>query len=142
MSRLYPSGRSRKDEKQKFLIQEPTVAESKVTHIFNTNIYGNVANLASGSGNRQHANITVTTGNLTSLTEYLKTKGVPDDDIRNLENAIDNDPKPKTKIGGSVLNWIEKMAAKAAPGVWEFSKDAARDMLTAAVLAYYGISGK
>ncbi|HVU37447.1 MAG TPA: hypothetical protein VHC95_03875 [Opitutales bacterium] len=115
------------------------VPEAKVTQIFNTNIYGNVGNVSSGHNNQQTATINVTTGNSQSLANYLKAQGVDKKDIKDLENAIDSDPKPIDTLGENVSQWIQKMLRKSAEGTWGIAKDVAKEILTSAVMAYYGI---
>jgi hypothetical protein len=119
------------------------VEKEKVQHIFNTYITGNVGNIASGSSHfSQDAEVNVTQGNIESLTEYLKSKGINAEDAEELNQALaDESSPPKEGYGPKVSAWIGKMISKSASGAWKIGTDVAVPLITKAIGAYYGIGG-
>jgi hypothetical protein len=89
----------------------------------------------------QDLNMTVKVNDFESLKGFLCSAGISDTELIDLKDAINNDPKPKTKgkFGSSVSTWMGKMLTKAANGSWQVSAAAAGNLLAQAVGAYYGI---
>lgn len=63
------------------------VEPSKVTQIFNTKIYGGSANLV-GSARDFTVYFSILPKNFGTLTNFLKKKGLQDDDIRDLDGVL------------------------------------------------------
>jgi AbiTii len=117
------------------------VSKEKVTHIFNTTIHGNVANVASGQHIQQSATVSVQQGDFRSLAAYLRDQGVEDVDLEALEKAIKADPKPTTKnFGKRVAAWVGNLVAKSAEGVGKVGMDVATKAATEVIMRYYGMS--
>lgn len=89
----------------------------------------------------QTMTMTITPGSFDSLSEYLKTHKVTDEDLKQLENAIRLDPEPtsRSKTGKKVSEWIGKMVQKAANGSWNIGVGAAGNLLASAISKFYGI---
>jgi hypothetical protein len=117
------------------------IPEEQVSQIFNTIITGSVQNVATGSSNfTQSGQFTVSQGDFTSLSSFLKSQGVPEEDIKSLQEAIKEDDKEKQPqgFGQKVSAWIGKMLSKAGTVAWNISTSSAGTLLTRAVAQYYG----
>jgi len=115
----------------------------RVAQIFQQvfNVSGN-ANIASGSENfSQYSSVEIKQGDLQGLSGYLKSLGLDDDDGKELLEALKSDPRPESRerLGPRVSKWLGKMATKAASGVWGVSLAAGSELLTRAILSYYGL---
>lgn len=119
-----------KKEKEKAL-------ESASIHIENfQGILGNSNN----STVTQNLTMIVQKGDFNSLSDLLSKNGVSKEEIEELKNAIDADPKPQSKtFGEKVGAWFGKMVSKAASGVWNIGIDVATNLLASAIWTYYGI---
>jgi hypothetical protein len=123
---------------------QPPLSSEKMTQIFNTNITGNVGNLANaGSGFSQSAVVAVEQGNWQSLQSRLlelglsagETEGLKED----LERALaSNSHDEKSKAAGT---WIGRLASKAAAGAAGVGIEVAATSVAKAVAAYLGITG-
>lgn len=94
-----------------------------------------------GSNVSQTNTITVQSGNFSSLENYLRQQGVSSTAIAELEQAVRDDPNPKSAqaFGSKVSAWIGKMVGLAASGGWEVSVATAGTLLAAAVSKFYGL---
>lgn len=93
-------------------------------------------------GNVSQTNtITVQSGNFSSLANYLRQQGVSPTAITELEQAVLDDPEPKSAqaLGAKVSAWIGRMVGLAASGGWEVSVATAGTLLAAAVSKFYGL---
>jgi len=124
------------------------ISQEKVTQVFNTTIYGNVGNIAEGNQQvtqqvTQTATINVSQNDLESLKKYLLSIGIPRNEIKNLREAINEDSAEevrKTKsLGLKVLNWIGSIATKIAKGTVSVAQKLSINLITQAILTYYGI---
>jgi len=117
--------------------------QEKVTRVFNTNIYGDVQNVAAGSTNvRQSGDLNIQAHDLDSLAKYLKSQGIADEDIGSLKEAVQHDKKEnpaEDQIGSGVASWIAEMLNKAAKGSLKTGKSIVASVLTKAICSYYGI---
>jgi len=89
----------------------------------------------------QNLKMNVEAGDFKSLADFLKSKGVAEPDINDLQTAIESDPTPSSsdKLGPRVSSWIGTMITKAACGTWSVGVDVAGKLLYAAVAAHYGL---
>jgi hypothetical protein len=116
--------------------------ERVVGHVFNNYILGGSNTIAAGSSHFTQNTISVQGGDLESLMVYLRSTGLTENDLSELELAISQDgalQDPK-KLGQGTSGWIGKMVSKAASGAWDIATSSAADLLTKAVLIYYGFS--
>lgn len=100
-------------------------------------VFGNV----SESTVNQDLEMVVKAGDIESLSQHLKAKGLEEQDIAELKQAIDTDPKPENRsnLGTNVSGWIGKMVSKAATGVWKVGTGVAGKVLASAICHYYGL---
>lgn len=118
------------------------ISEEKVTQVFNTYITGNVQNIATGSTNfTQSGHFTVQKGDFESLSSFLKSNGVPEDDINELSVAIkEDDEHGQTQgFGKKVSTWVGNMLSKAGTTAWKIGTSSAGTLLTKALTKYYGL---
>ena len=120
---------------------EKPMSPSKVQQIFNTTIYGDVANMATGSQNFSQSAITeIAQGDFEQLSKFLKSLGLNGDDIKELDVAIKTDGQPKQKhFGGRVAEWLGKAVTKSAQGLLKIGSDVASKIITDAIFQYYGL---
>jgi hypothetical protein len=118
------------------------LSEKIVSQIFNTNIVGNVGNLATGGSHfAQTATVQIAAGDAKALRESLKSIGVSDPEADELELAIKSDPplKAKTGFGNKVAQWIGKMVGKSAQGLLKVSTEVAAETLSKTIKSYCGL---
>ncbi len=118
------------------------IPEEKVSQVFNTNIYGSVQNVATGSSNfSQSGQFTVLQGDFSSLSSVLKSQGVSQDDINSLQEAITEDAQEEQSqgFGQQVSSWIGKMLSKAGTAAWNITTSTASTLLPKAIAQYYGL---
>lgn len=81
----------------------PPVSKEQVSHVFHTYIYGNVSNIASGSESvTQTADVHVEQGDFASLKAQLSKIGLGDEDVLELQQAVEKDSAKKKGIGEAV----------------------------------------
>jgi hypothetical protein len=115
------------------------VPKETVSQIFHTHIYGSVGNVASGQGITQTATVNIQQGDFCSLAAFLRKQRVDDDDVRDLQAAVESEPTPSNNnFGKKVSTWIGKMVQKSAEGSWKVTTTVASNVLTSAIKAYYG----
>lgn len=115
----------------------PTTVE-RANNIFNTTVYGSAGVV--GSANNSQVVVNVVQGDFASLKKVLETKGVSQDDITELQQALMDEPEPqKDGFGPKVAAWIGRMTTKAAAGAWKIGVNAAGGFLAAALGMYYGL---
>jgi hypothetical protein len=119
----------------------PSLTPEQVGNVFNTYIMGNVGNVASGNSHvEQHSTVTVNKGDFESLAAFLKNLDVDDEDVEQLKEAVEAEPKAtKSGFGRRVASWIGQMVTKSAQGLWKVAAPLASNLLTKAVAAYYGL---
>ena len=109
-----------------------------VRNIFNTTISGGNNIIVTGEVVRQSHNL-VQNGNIDSLLEHLRSNGVGEDDLRDLNNAVVSEPNvPGNGFGPKVTAWLGKMTTKAISGAWQASVSDAPAMLVKALQQFYG----
>jgi hypothetical protein len=115
------------------------IAEERVSQIFNTNIYGNVASIASGQHISQTTQQNVNRGDFASLAKFLKELGFSDQDVGDLHEALGAEPSPpETGLGTKVASWLGKAVEKVAAGGMKISTAVASNVLAEAIKNYYG----
>jgi hypothetical protein len=80
-------------------------------------------------------------GDISSLNEHLKSLGIKQEEIIELNRAIETDPKPEKpmEFGEKVNGWIGKMISKTLSGTWNIATGAAGGLLATALAKYYGL---
>lgn len=123
---------------------QPPLSVEKMTQIFNTNITGNVGNVANASSNFSQSSATVMeTGNWQTLQSRLSELGLTAADTQGLQEDIKRalatgSEEEKRKTAGS---WIGQLAGKAASGVAGVGIEAAASGIAKAIAAYLDIAG-
>lgn len=120
------------------------ISSRKVNQVFHTHIYGNVGNISEGSQDvRQSASMSITTNDVSALKSYLKSIGIPEDRITDLQQAIEIDPKKeviKTKrLGPRVASWVGSLVSDVTMGLIPVIQMVDANLITQAIFMYYGI---
>lgn len=122
-----------------FTREEKEVATNNPNiHIGNfQGILGNVSN----SQVQQNNTLSVQQNDFDSLKEFLKSKNIADEDIFELQTAIQSDPQPtmQNNFGDKVSAWFGKMMTKAASNAWQVELAIASNLLTQALNNFYGL---
>ena len=117
-----------------------SLESSKVTQIFNTTVYGGSANLV-GTVSESSIVFNIGTQDFPSLENLLRENGLGDEDISELQVAVQADENVARGkgFGPKVSNWISKMVKKAADGSWSIGVGAAGNLLAQALTKFYGL---
>ncbi len=123
---------------------QPPLSREKMTQIFNTNITGNVGNVANASsGFSQSSAIVVEPGNWQSLQACLSEFGLTAGDTEGLKGDLERalaagSQEEKTKTAST---WIGRLAGKAATGAAGVGIEVAATGVAKAIAAYFGLAG-
>ena len=120
---------------------EKPIPEEHVQQVFNTVIWGGSAQIAAGNQTIKYdTDIKIIQNDFDSLRRFLSSLEVGEDNIRELGEAIQEDGKyqKETGFGNKVQTWLEKMSCKAADGSWKIAISVAANLLTRALMQYYG----
>lgn len=118
------------------------IKEERVAQIFNTNITGNVQNLANASqAFAQTAAAGISQGDLQGLLAALRNQGLSTDDAEALKDAIHEDKSAGVVqgMGDAVKKWTGDMVTRAATGTVEMGLQKLTDVAVPALRAYFGI---
>jgi AbiTii-like protein len=124
---------------------QASLSEAKVSQIITTHIHGTVQNFSAGGDNvTQTATLTVQAGDKQSLLSALKAAGLQQDEMQELSEAIAADEAaPPTSgppsMGERVKAWLDNLHVRAAQGLASVSTEVVAGVITAALLAYFGI---
>jgi AbiTii len=111
----------------------------KVQQIFNTQIMGNVANLAQASSQFSQV-VDVPKGDASALRAALKSIGLDRESIEELTAAATEEkPSNQGAFGHRVSTAIGKAVTKASQGLLKVSTSVAANILTEVLKSYYGI---
>ena len=119
------------------------IPADRVRGAVSVTIYGN-NNVVAGGGDGITQTVTqgVAAQDLGSLLGHLRSLDVPEDDVEELERAIEADgDQPKERFGPRVTKWFGKMVSKSLGGTWKVALDTAPKVLSQALLSYYGWTG-
>ncbi|MGO7501539.1 AbiTii domain-containing protein [Rhizobium johnstonii] len=119
-------------------IKNQASGAATVSQVFNTTINNGNAGVI-GHADASTINITVNNGNLQDLRTQLTQHGVSDEDLKELEAALNDEPEiNEKKFGPKVAGWVGNMLGKAGAGAWNVGLGAAGSLLEKALLGYYG----
>lgn len=121
---------------------EKPISGERVQQVFNTVIWGGSAQIAAGNQTIKYdTDIKIIQNDFDSLHRLLSSLEVGEDNIRELDEAIKEDKKyqKETGFGSRVQTWLGKMISKAADGSWKIATSVAANLLTKALMQYYGI---
>jgi hypothetical protein len=118
-------------------------APDKVERAVGTIIYGGynvVAGLITGDVRIQTQQMVVE-GDFISLSNALAATGVPQDKIKELERAVEQDRAAGAEkgFGERVRGWMSKAGSYTARAAGEAASHVSKEAITAAVLAYFGL---
>lgn len=123
-----------------FTDKEKQMTQNINYHIANV---GNMANHNENSTINQKSTNTVQVikGDFNSLATKLKTYGVEESDIQDLQKIIDVTPTPlsPTEYSADVNSWIGKITVKALSESWQVTKDIGVAVFAELIKTYYGI---
>lgn len=126
----------------------PAIVESEdaISHIpkeqssavFQTYVLGNA--IVSNDASSHHVEQNITVNDLSALADFMKSIGLQSNDIKELEEAIEEDGAvaEKGKFGSKVSTWMGNMVAKAAEGTWKVALEVAPKLIIKALFKYYG----
>lgn len=123
---------------------QPPLSREKMTQIFNTNITGNVGNVANASsGFSQSSVVVVELGNWQSLQAILLELGLTAGDTEGLQADLERalatgSQEEKTKTAST---WIGRLAGKAATGAAGVGIEVAATGVAKAIASYFGLAG-
>lgn len=115
----------------------------EASDLFRNAVFGNNATIIIGNGNSQTVSNSIVANDFDSLAAHLESLGMRYGEINDLREAIEKDKTESSQsvsLGSRVKDWIARMTAKAAKAAWNISTETAAGVLTAALLAYYGIA--
>ena len=120
------------------------ISPEKVSQVFNTTIYGNVGNISEASQDvNQTATINVLKNDLNSLKTYLSSVGIPISEIKKLEEAIQEDSPEEVnkneKLGNKVFAWVKSISLQIKDKAIPILQDVSANLITWAILKYYGV---
>lgn len=120
------------EEEQEKAINNQQIRIENFYGVFGSNIKGTIY---------QEISLSVRKADLKDLLDYLKSKGIGEEDLKELKEAIKISLKPtqKDKFSKEISNWIGKMTAKASEGIWKIRINAATSILITALNRYFGL---
>jgi hypothetical protein len=121
----------------------PPLSREKMTQIFNTNITGNVGNLANSSSGFSQSTMVVEAGNWQSLQARLLELGLTAGDTEDLRADLERalatgSHEERTKTAST---WIGRLAGRAASGAAGVGIEVAATGVAKAIAAYFGFPG-
>jgi hypothetical protein len=123
---------------------QSTLSEAKVNQIITTHIHGTVQNFSAGGDNvTQTATLAVVAGDRQSLLQAVRSAGLQSEEVEELSSALAADESgpeaSRASMGERVKAWLGNLHVKAAQGLASVSTEVVAGLITAALLAYYGI---
>ena len=118
-----------------------SLASERATQIFfNTVVRGGSVSLV-GAVDASTVTFNVATGDWSSLERVLADHGLTEEDLTELQAAIEADPAPRDQhaFGPKVSAWIAAATGKAASGAWKIGLGAAGSLLAQTIARYYGL---
>jgi hypothetical protein len=126
------------DEGKIGTIDTPT--NDRITQIFNQTIYGSVSNVGHAGNVSTVSHVVL--GNLQSLNTALQAAGVEENEIRDLNAALESDRQAGAATGGRfgrhVSNWLGEMVKKSAQGAIKIGTDVITGVITEQIKQYTG----
>lgn len=124
---------------------EFTEEEKRMTQNINYHI-GNIGNMSNHNDNStinqtSINNVNIVKGDFNSLASNLRSHGVEEADIQELQTIIDVTPLPQSpnEYSPNLKAWIAKMVTKSIDGTWQVAVGAAGSLLATGLQQYFGI---
>lgn len=126
---------------------EFTEQEKKMTQNVHYTI-GNVGNMANHNDNStinqtSTNNVNIIKGDFNSLASNLRSHGIEEADIQELQTIIDITPLPQSQseYSSELKSWMAKMIGKSIDGTWQVAVGAAGSLLATGIQQYFKIMG-
>ena len=121
---------------------EKIIEPEHLTQIFHTTVYDGGSAVMVGSASHSPINLQIIRNDFESLKTALKKQGLSPEEIQELHTAIGADAKPtaKDKFGPKVSSWVGRMVMKSAEGTLHVGVKIASDVLSQAIMKFYGFS--
>jgi hypothetical protein len=131
------------DAGELYIDSKQTLSSDKMTQIFNTNITGNVGNLANAGTCFSQSATQIEQGDWQSLQSRLQEFGLSITDFKELKQDLDrvlatNDQEEKSKV---VKSWSARLADKAYSGAASIGFQVAAAGVAKAIAIYLGLAG-
>lgn len=121
---------------------QPPLSTEKMTQIFNTNITGNVGNLAN-SGENFSQTAAIQPGNWDSLQQHLLSLGLQTVDFEGMRTELERAASSQGQGEKSAVaeTWIGRLATKAIEGASGVGVEIAAASIAKAIATYLGLPG-
>ena len=118
---------------------EGALESKEVNQVFHTTIYDDSTNIA-GSSTEISITMNIIAWDFSSLAGLLRKKGVQEENIDELKQALESDEPPEdpNSFGPKVSEWIVKMSGKAADGSRDIGIGGAGSFLGQVLGKYFG----
>lgn len=120
--------------------ENPDISPEHVSQIFNNYILGSHNIVGTGTNFSQTINVSINEGDFQSLASVLEDWGLEENDVEELESAIEDDGERNKNegFGTNVKTWIGNMVQKITKGAWDMAIETAPMLLSKALSSYYG----
>lgn len=114
--------------------------DDSTQNIVMTTIYGGQNTVATGTNVAQNITNNVSLGNIQSLVSRLRSTGLDNDLLNELEAAVakDGERQQQNGFGEHVTSWMGKAMGKAMNGTWKIVISTMPRVLQEALFQYYG----
>lgn len=109
-----------------------------IQQLFQTTINGNGPIAFANSGQVEQQVINVYAGDLDSLKMYLKSLGIQNTEIEELESALNKDADEEEQPGKATQGWIGRMMIKLGRGAASVGGNAIGSLVAEAIMKYLG----
>lgn len=115
------------------------IPPDEVSQIFNVTIFGDHSVIASGKTVTQTVQQDITTNDMGALLALVRKLGVPENDVKDLQSAVEQDGMPqKGELGPKVREWFGRLMGKLSSGAWQAALQTAPALISKAFAKYYG----
>lgn len=120
--------------------QQSNEVSGRVSQVTNNVVYGNVTTI-SGTGENARINIRNSNQNIQEFVSALASGGIPVADAEELAAIILREPAGSVDepLGPDAKNWFVRNISKAVDGTWKIGIGTASNLISEAVLRFYGI---
>lgn len=115
----------------------PKIGADAVLQSFVVNIQGGQGNIAIGSQGVTQHNV-VLPGNVESLVDALRTIGVTEEDIADLEIIVAEEAPPKAGLGRRAADWVGRVTGKVMGSAVDTTAASVGAEIGRAVLTFFG----
>ena len=148
LKRLIPILRASLDDLSIGIIDNNFLIEKQIpsqSYVYNIGNVGSMANNNTNSTMTQAStnNVQILKGNFNLLASKLRSCGVDDKDIEELQTIIDVTPLPQSssEYSSALQDWLKKMMGKAIDGSWQIAIGAAGSILATGLQNFFGLTG-